>query len=49
MSQLRRVFLPTIALTLHTMIKSNRRSDSLDVLSDQRVSSWNEFDAFWSV
>jgi hypothetical protein len=43
------VFVPTIALTFYTMVKSKRLSDFLDVVSDERVSNWNKAKAFWSV
>jgi hypothetical protein len=43
------VFVPTIALTVYTMVKSKRLSDFLDVVSDERVSAWNKVRAFGSV
>jgi hypothetical protein len=43
------VFVPTIALTLYTMVKSKRLSDFLDVVSDERVSAWNKAKAFFGV
>ncbi|HET9978514.1 MAG TPA: hypothetical protein VFQ20_13835 [Burkholderiaceae bacterium] len=43
------VFVPTIALTFYTMVKSKRLSDFLDVVSDERVSSWNKIKAFVAV
>jgi hypothetical protein len=43
------VFLPTIALTMYTMVKSKRLSDFLDVVSDERVSAWNKVRAFGAV
>jgi hypothetical protein len=43
------VFGGTIALTLYTMAKSKRLSDFLDVLSDERVSTWNKVKAFFAV
>ena len=43
------VFVPTIVLTLYTMVKSKRLSDFLDVVSDERVSAWNKTKAFFAV
>jgi hypothetical protein len=43
------VFVPTIALTMYTMIKSKRLSDFLDVVSDERVSTWAKAKAFAGV
>jgi len=43
------VFIPTIALTMYTMVKSKRLSDFLDVVSDERVSTWNKTKAFFAV
>jgi hypothetical protein len=43
------VFIPTIVLTFYTMVKSKRLSDFLDVLSDERVSTWNKLRAFGAV
>jgi len=43
------VFVPTIALTFYTMVKSKRLSDFLDVVSDERVSTWNKFKALGAV
>jgi hypothetical protein len=43
------VFIPTTALTLYTMVKSKRLSDFLDVVSDERVSTWNKTKAFLAV
>jgi hypothetical protein len=43
------VFVPTIALTVVTMVKSKRLSDFLDVVSDERVSAWNKVRAFAAV
>jgi len=43
------VFVPTIALTFYTMVKSKRLSDFLDIVSDERVSSWVKFKAFFAV
>ncbi len=43
------VFVPTIALTLYTMVKSKRLSDFLDVLSDERLSMWTKTKAFLGV
>ncbi len=39
------VFVLTTALTVFTMAKSKRLSDFLDVLSEERVSTWNKFKA----
>ena len=39
------VFVLTTALTIYTMTKSKRLSDFLDVLSEERVSTWNKFKA----
>jgi hypothetical protein len=43
------VFVPTIALTMYTMVKSKRLSDFLDVVSDERVSAWTKTKAFFGV
>ena len=43
------VFVPVIALTMYTMVKSKRLSDFLDVVSDERVSSWTKAKAFFGV
>ncbi len=43
------VFVPTIALTFYTMVKSKRLSDFLDVVSDERISGWIKFKAFFAV
>ena len=43
------VFVPTIVLTMYTMAKSKRLSDFLDVLSDERVSTWAKVKAFAGV
>jgi hypothetical protein len=43
------VFVPTIALTLYTIVKSKRLSDFLDLLSDERVSAWAKTRAFFAV
>jgi hypothetical protein len=43
------VFIPTIALTFYTMVKSKRLSDFLDVVSDERVSTWNKIKSFFAV
>jgi hypothetical protein len=43
------VFIPTITLTMYTMVKSKRLSDFLDVVSDERVSTWNKLRAFGAV
>jgi hypothetical protein len=43
------VFVPTIALTFYTMVKSKRLSDFLDVVSDERVSHWHKVKAFFAV
>ena len=43
------VFVPTIALTMYTMVKSKRLSDFLDVVSDERVSTWNKVKSFFAV
>jgi hypothetical protein len=43
------VFIPTIALTMYTMVKSKRLSDFLDVVSDERVSAWNKLKSFMAV
>ncbi len=44
------VFVPTIVLTMYTMVKSKRLSDFLDVVSDERLSAgtkWKSFFAVW--
>jgi hypothetical protein len=43
------VFIPTISLTMYTMVKSKRLSDFLDVVSDERVTAWNKTKAFLAV
>ena len=43
------VFVPTIALTMYTMVKSKRLSDFLDVVSDERIPIWNKLRAFAAV
>jgi hypothetical protein len=43
------VFIPTISLTIYTMVKSKRLSDFLDVVSDERVTAWNKTKAFLAV
>jgi hypothetical protein len=43
------VFVPTIALTFYTIVKSKRLSDFLDVVSDDRVSAWSKLRAFAAV
>jgi hypothetical protein len=43
------VFVPTIALTFYTMVKSKRLSDFLDVVSDERISAWHKVRAFFAV
>jgi len=43
------VLVPTIALTLYTMVKSKRLSDFLDALSDERLSFWQKSKAFFAV
>ncbi|MDZ4360908.1 MAG: hypothetical protein U1B84_31595, partial [Variovorax sp.] len=39
------VFVSTTTLTIYTMVKSKRLSDFLDVLSDERASTWQKFKA----
>ena len=43
------VFVPTISLTIYTMVKSKRLSDFLDVVSDERIGAWTKFKAFFAV
>ena len=43
------VFVPTIALTFYTMVKSKRLSDFLDVVSDERIATWHKVRAFFAV
>ena len=43
------IFVPTVALTLYTMVKSKKLSDFLDVLSDERRSVWTKTKAFFGV
>jgi hypothetical protein len=43
------VFVPTVALTMYTMVKSKRLSDFLDVVSDERVPAWHKIKAFFAV
>jgi hypothetical protein len=43
------VFVPTLALTIYTMVKSKRLSDFLDALSDEQLSAWAKFKAFAAV
>jgi len=42
-------FVPTIALTFYTIVKSKRLSDFLDLLSDERVSGWTKVKMFFAV
>ena len=43
------VFVPTIALTMYTMVKSKRLSDFLDAVSDERLPAWTKVKAFAAV
>jgi hypothetical protein len=43
------VFVPTIALTFYTIVKSKRLSDFLDMVSDDRISTWAKVSAFFAV
>jgi hypothetical protein len=43
------VLVITTALTVYTMIKSKRLSDFLDVLSEERVSTWIKIKAFVAI
>jgi hypothetical protein len=43
------VFVPTIALTIYTIVKSKRLSDFLDLVSDERVTAWPKIKAFFAV
>jgi len=43
------VFVPIIALTAYTIVKSKRLSDFLDLVSDERVPAWTKFKAFFAV
>jgi cell division protein FtsW (lipid II flippase) len=43
------VFVPTIALTFYTIVKSKRLSDFLDLVSDERVPTWHKVKAFFAV
>lgn len=43
------VFVPTIVLTMYTMVKSKRLSDFLDAVSDERLSTWAKLKAFGAV
>ena len=43
------VFIPTIALTMYTMVKSKRLSDFLDAVSDERLPAWAKLKAFIGV
>jgi hypothetical protein len=43
------VFVPTVVLTMYTMVKSKRLSDFLDVVSDERFSVWTKTKAFFGV
>lgn len=43
------VFVPTITLTIYTMVKSKRLSDFLDVVSDERLPLWTKTKAFFAV
>ena len=43
------VFVATIALTFYTLVKSTRLSDFLDLVSDERISSWTKVKAFFAV
>ena len=39
----------TLALTFYTIAKSKRLSDFLDVMSDERLSTWTKVKAFVGV
>jgi hypothetical protein len=39
----------TTALTVYTMVKSKRLSDFLDAVSDERLSAWTKFKAFFAI
>ncbi|MBI5718148.1 MAG: hypothetical protein HZC37_10735 [Burkholderiales bacterium] len=43
------VLVPTVVLTMYTMVKSKRLSDFLDIVSDERVPVWTKFKAFFAV
>lgn len=43
------VFVPTVVLTMYTMVKSKRLSDFLDVVSDERIPAWHKVKAFFAV
>ncbi|MGZ9075591.1 MAG: hypothetical protein ACXW13_07420, partial [Burkholderiaceae bacterium] len=43
------IFVPTVFLTLYTIVKSRRLSDFLDVLSDEEVSALDKFRALLDV
>jgi hypothetical protein len=43
------VFVPTIALTFYTIVKSKRLSDFLDIVSDERLPAWDKVKAFFAV
>ena len=43
------IFVPTLVLTLYTVVKSRRLSEFLDALSDERAPTWDCVKAFWRV
>ncbi len=43
------VFVPTVGLTMYTMIKSKRLSDFLDAVSDERLPAWTKLKAFAAI
>ena len=43
------VFVPTVALTLYTMVKSKRLSDFLDAVSDENLGAWQKVRALGAV
>jgi hypothetical protein len=43
------VFVPTIALTIYTMVKSKNLSDFLDALADDGLGFWGKWKAFFAV
>jgi hypothetical protein len=43
------VFVPTVLLTLYTIVKSKRLSDFLDALSDERLTVWQKIGTLASV
>ena len=40
------VLVPTVALTVYTVVKSRRLAEFLDALSDERLTAWEKWTSF---